>query len=110
MQVLINGKEYLLDGSDRLGIEKPVHIKFCQKDGDGKFVNGMTSEEILQMLIHRQQHMVNKDGSAENVETLLHLKQAHDCMLNRNRVKLVKNRLGDSKRNDISVQAKSAEG
>lgn len=109
MQVVSRGKEYLLTGSDREQSNDPVRIIFCHKTDQGVFINGMTSEEIMQMLIDRQQHFLDKDASSENIQTLLYLKKALDCMTNRNKGKMNSKRTnGDSARNGISVPAKSA--
>ena len=110
MQILQRGKEYLLSGSDRTGTEKPVHILFCHKDGEGRFINGMTSEEMLSMLIERQQFMLDRDPSAENIQTLLYLKKALDCMTQRNTVKMQKKKNNEDSRHGVSVQVGSAKG
>lgn len=109
MQILSRGTEYLLFGSDREESGKPVHIQFCHKNSMGQFVNGMTSEEMMQMMIDRQQHLVEKDTCTENIQTLLYLKQAADCMNQRNLNKMKKKK-NESTGNGVSVQAKGPTG
>lgn len=110
MQILKRGTEYLLGGSDRVGAEKPLYLKFCHKNAEGAFVNGMTSEEVMEMMIDRQQFLIEKDSSAENIQALLNLRKALDCMKARNSNKMHKKKISDSARNGISLQAKSATG
>lgn len=106
MQVLVPGIEYLLDTSDKDPNAKPHHLKFCHKDSEGKFVHGLTTEEILKMLIHRYGKLVEKDASTDNIQTLLHLKRAHEAATNRNYNKLKRQRSAhDSTGNGIPVQA-----
>lgn len=104
IQVLKKGVEFLIDTSDRL-IKKPVHIVFCHKDVEGKFQNGVTSEDLLDMLISRHSMLADKDPSHENINTLLHLRQARDWMRTRNQLKMQKRKTNDHQGNGLSVPA-----
>lgn len=101
MRVLQVGVEYTLDTSDKPD-PKEFHVKFCHKSGDGSFVNGITSEEVMKMMINRYQHLVHKDPSTENIQALLFLKRAYEAINSRNFTK-IKNRNG-YQGNGVSVQ------
>jgi hypothetical protein len=109
MQVLIPGVEYLLDTSDKPD-PKNFHFTFCHKNGEGKFVNGNTSEEVMKMMINRYQFLVQKDSSTENIQTLLFLKRAYESMSSRNFNKIKNRQNNGHQSNGVSVPAASSEG
>jgi len=102
MQILRPGIEYLLDTSHKPTPEG-FHVTFCHKDVEGRFVNGITSEEVMKMMVNRYQHLVNKDPSTENIQALLFMKRAYEAITSRNYNK-IKNR-NEHSGNGVSVQA-----
>lgn len=107
IQVLKKGTEYLVDTSDRAA-KKTIHIVFCHKDNFGIFQHGVTSEGILQMMISRYQHLIEKDDSTENIRALLFLRQALEAVQNRNFNKL--KRRNDSSGDGLSVSSGGESG
>lgn len=105
------GKEYLLDTSQTKHDSSVLfRVVFCHKDDGGHFIHGVTSEEILKMMIARYVALVEKDSSTENVRALLHLRQAYQAISDRNFSKVKRKARNDSSGNDISVQAAGSKG
>lgn len=102
MQVLRPGIEYLVDTSDRTPAAKPVHIMFCHKDIEERFIDGHMHEELLKMLVDRFVYLVNKKSSLSNIRTLQYLRAAYESCQQRNSDKL-KRRDGGSG-NGLPVQ------
>lgn len=71
MEIVTQGKEYQLKTVDG----KWLRVVFYHKDKDDK-CDGVTSEEVLEMLINRHSHMAITSPSEENINTVTHLKQA----------------------------------
>lgn len=73
MEIVSQAKEYQLQTVKK----KWVRIVFYHKDNAGEFVDGLTTEEILGMLIDRQANFVKSTtNDDENLNALTHLKQA----------------------------------
>lgn len=65
------GYHYVLETAEK---EKAVDIYFC-KNVDGKFIDGITNEEIVDLLIARLTFMVKRRPSQENMNALTHAQQ-----------------------------------
>lgn len=51
-----------------------IHLPFFHKDGD-VFIDGITLEELVKVLIDRQRVFLRKSDSTENLNILSHLQQ-----------------------------------
>ena len=102
MQIIKPGVHYLAAGTNDFTQE----ILFCHKDENGKFVEGLTNEGLMDVLIHRFNHLVSKNDLPSNMQILVFLKQARMQMSQRNKEKLNYRRAhNDSSRAGLSVQA-----
>jgi hypothetical protein len=73
MEIVQKAKEYQLQTIDK----KWVRIIFYHKDSSGNFVDGLTTEEVLGMLIDRQANFVKSTiNDDDNMNALTHMKQA----------------------------------
>lgn len=94
MEVLEAGKRYVVKDSEG----KEIIISFFHKDTSGKPVHGIMSEDLMEVLIHRQSYFVvdlNR-ASMNNINILTHLKQAFGFMKTRNFAKLLKRKKVDN--------------
>lgn len=106
MQAVLKGREYLLETSNTKHDETDLFkVLFCHKDTAGRFIHGVTSEEILKMMVDRYKYLVEKDGSTENIRALLHLQQAYQAITDRNYSRIKKKNRNDLSGNGLSVQA-----
>jgi len=103
MRVIKPGERYELYTAEGVPV---IELIFCKTE-NGKFVDGLTNEEILEVLINRMSHLVKIKPTTENMNTLLHLNQVKNWMNVRNFKKLNNQREYDNGRKGISVQAKS---
>lgn len=102
MQVIKAGVHYVAAGTNNYTQD----ILFCHKDENGKFVEGLTNEGLMDVLIHRFNHLVSKNDLPCNMQILVFLKQARMQMNQRNKEKLNYRRIhNDSSRTGIPVQA-----
>lgn len=102
MKVIIPGERYGI--STAQGVEV-LELIFCKSE-NGEFIDGLTNEEILQVLIHRMECMVKDKPSQENMNILTHLNQSKGWMNVRN-LKKLQNRKNDNRRAGIPVQTQS---
>ncbi len=70
MIVIKEGVEYQLKTVN----ESFIHLPFFHKD-KGEFVDGITLEEVLKVLIDRQRVFLKKSDTSENLNILSHLQQ-----------------------------------
>jgi hypothetical protein len=102
IQILKKGVEYLVDTTNRAAKET-LYIRFCHKDATTSlFINGVTSEGLMQVLIDRYNTLVQKDNSPQNVQTLLFLRHAYDSVKSRKALKRLVN--DDHKTTGVAVQ------
>lgn len=84
MEVIQEGKEYQLQTVQK----KWVRVLFYHKQND-QFVDGLTTEELLEMLINRQAGFSKTTShDDDNLNALTHLKQALMFLKNRTNRKL----------------------
>lgn len=62
--------------------EKEVMLNFCHKD-DGKFIHGVTDEELIEVLISRYQRHTVREESRENYQIISLLNTIRYAMKNR---------------------------
>lgn len=111
MLAVLKGREYLLETSNTKNDSADLfQIKFCHKNEIGQFVHGVTSEEVLKMMVERYKYLVDKDGSTENIRALLHLQQAYQAITDRNYNRIKKKNRNDQPRNGIPVQTPGSKG
>lgn len=101
MRVIIPGEKYAI--STAQGVEV-LDLIFCKSE-NGEFVDGLTNEEILHVLIHRMECMVKDKPSQENMNILTHLNQAKGWLTIRNNNKLKNRKQNDNRRPGIHFQA-----
>jgi carboxypeptidase C (cathepsin A) len=67
-----------------------VDLTFFHKSKEGNYIDGITSEDLLEVLVSRVRHFTVDQGkdSEENLKSLIHLKQALQWMRQRNYKKL----------------------
>ena len=84
MIVLEKGIKYITEGSQGFSSE----IVFTHRDSSGKFVKGVTNEDLIKILIDRLSHQnsISRDGDTFNA--VLHLQQAKQFLDVRNDKKL----------------------
>lgn len=82
-----------------------VDIIFCKME-NGEFWDGITNEELVEVLIHRMSFMVQQKPSQENMNALTHLRQTKQWMNVRN-LKKIQNRKNDNAGTGIQLQVKS---
>jgi hypothetical protein len=85
-----------------------LDIIFCKNEG-GQFYDGITNEEILEILMHRVDHFATLKPSQENMNVLTHLMQAKKWMSVRNFKKIQNRKSNDDRRNGVHLQAKSGQ-
>lgn len=102
MEIVKAGIHYVANGTNGYNLD----IHFCHKDKDGKFVEGITNEELANILYHRFRTLVEKQDSKENVQCLVHAREIIAQLKERHKNKLQK-KTNDNSRNGISVQASS---
>lgn len=66
---------------------KEVELIFCHKDKDKKFINGITDEELVRVLVDRYEHHLYRDESHTNINVMTLLKQILGFMFKRIRNK-----------------------
>jgi hypothetical protein len=101
MRVVIPGERYAISTAQNVEV---LELIFCKSE-NGKFIDGLTNEEVLEVLIHRMECMVKEKPSQENMNTLTHLNQAKGWLNIRNLNKLKKQRSNDNRRTGIHFQA-----
>ena len=101
MQVIKPGTQYDIDTSNGAY----VRITFCHKDEAGQFVHGITNEDLLTVLVDRMLHLVNRNDCQDNIQALLFIKQARQCLVNRNNKKILKRKHDDISANGSEVSA-----
>jgi hypothetical protein len=105
MRVIEPGKRYEVHTAQGVPV---FDVIFCGMDANG-FVDGITNEELVEVLIQRMEYLVTRKPSTENMNTLLHLKQAMSWMHVRNDNKLKKRKGNDSSGIGLHVQAESGQ-
>lgn len=82
MEIVDAGKRYIVKQTNG----NPLELIFCHKDETGKFVNGVTTEDLLEVLIARQMYFTRdlEHTSAHNLNILSHLQQALHSAKRRN--------------------------
>lgn len=103
MKVIEEGQRYEAHTANGVPV---FDIIFCKLE-NGEFVDGITNEELVEILIDRMVFLVKKKPSQENINTLTHLRQVKQWMNVRNFKKLNNNRNNDSRGNGLHFQAKS---
>jgi gamma-glutamyl-gamma-aminobutyrate hydrolase PuuD len=98
MEIIKKGIHYIATGSNNHSTE----IKFCHKDENGNFVDGITNEEFVNILINRLQHLTDLKDSVENIECLLFARQLKSHLLERYKNKQKKKY--DNSRDGVSLQ------
>lgn len=58
---------------------EPVDLVFCHNK-DGEFQDGLTSEEIIKVLVDRHKGFIEKADTTENLNVYTFLKQAQTWM------------------------------
>ena len=96
MTEYVKGVEYGIQTTDN----KEIIVQFCHKV-DGVFKDGLTDEEILDMLIARYYNHMNREESGDNVSVYTHLRQAKMHMIKRKKGKIKKSTDGIDKGNGI---------
>lgn len=84
MRVIEDGQRYEAQTANGVGV---FDVIFCKSE-NGEFVDGLTNEELVEILIHRMEFLVKKKPSQENINTLTHLRQSKSWMHVRNFNKL----------------------
>ena len=82
-----------------------LDIIFCKKEGE-EFLDGITNEELLNILIHRAEYFVRLKPSQENMNVLTHLNQVQKWMSVRNFKKIQKRNSNDNTANGLQLQTK----
>ena len=72
MEVIKPGVHYTVTTTDG----KQINLVFCHRDENKTFIDGVTSEDILGVLLDRYRHFSGTVDSPENINTFLHLRQA----------------------------------
>jgi hypothetical protein len=89
---------------------KAFDIVFC-RNKDGRFVDGVTNEELVNILVARMHHMVKQKPTQENMNALTHAQQTKQWIHTRSYNKQVhkrKNTLPNvNKGNGIQLPVKS---
>jgi hypothetical protein len=87
INVIEPGKKFQI--TDSAGNQ--LDIVFCHKDKDGAFVHGITTEDLMDVLVSRARHFTIDKGrdTQENLNELTHLKQAQQWGRQRNHKKKV---------------------
>ena len=87
MNVVEPGKIYTVFTAEG----KPVEIVFCH-NRDGAFQDGITSEELIKVLVDRHRGFMEIADSTENLNVFTHLKQAQTWMAQRTLKKWQRNK------------------
>lgn len=69
-----------------------IDIIFCRKDESGKWQDGITSEELMNILENRMTSMVEKKPTTENMNALTHIRQSKMWIHARNYKKISNNK------------------
>lgn len=85
MEVIEPAKTYVIKDSQG----KEIVITFCHRNSEGAFIHGIMSEDLMEVLIHRQEFFVigMERASTHNINILTFLKQAFHNMRQRNFLK-----------------------
>lgn len=102
MEIVKKGIHYIANGTNGHSLE----VVFCHKDETGKFVNGLTNEEMIDIMINRFVHLVEKASSEENIQCLLLTRQIKAGLQTRNKNKL-KRKEDENTRSSLPVQVTS---
>lgn len=103
MRVIEEGQRYEAHTANGVPV---FDVIFCKME-NGEFQDGITNEELVEILIHRMTSLVKKKPSQENINSLTHLRQVKQWMNVRN-FKKIENRKGnDSRGTNLHVQSKS---
>lgn len=90
---------------------KEIPLQFCHRNSEKKFVDGVTDEELVDVLMDRYDHHLFRDDSEQNMKVITFLREIKRLLIQRTKLKsqVVKTHVvdGDSKRNDIRLQARS---
>lgn len=99
------GKRYTLQTAQGMDV---IDIVFAHKV-DGKFVDGITNEELINILEHRVKQLVKTHMTTENLNTLTHIQQAKSWMNARNyqKLKTRKDKKYDDSGHGIQFQTES---
>lgn len=106
MKVIEQGYRYEVETANKM---PAFDIVFC-RNANGEFQDGITNEELINIMIDRMRCMVKKNQSQENMNTLTHLQQAKEWLEKRRFGKLIKRKnetKNDIAGNGILVPAKS---
>lgn len=98
MQLVKKGIHFIAEGSNAFVMD----IMFCHKNDDGKFVDGLTNEEMVDVMIARFQHLVEKFNSTENINCLHLARKMKVELQERNKLK-IKRKSDDNSRNSVPV-------
>jgi hypothetical protein len=82
MEIVEAGTRYRIKSANG----EDVDIIFCHSK-DGAFVDGITSEELLKVLLNRHRFFALKVESVENINVWTHLDQAAHWLARRTSVK-----------------------
>lgn len=89
-----------------------VTIAFCRKD-EGRFVDGITNEELIELLVSRLTYLVKQKPTEFNMNALTHAQQAKQWIHTRSYQKNLKkkrNIFPDARRrNDIQIPVKGGQ-
>lgn len=104
MDTIKEGVHYALTTTDG----KKVQIIFCHRDDSSQFIDGITSEDLIKVLVDRYRVFSNKVDTPENINTFLHMRQAlHFAQLRKKKKLERKASENGHSGNHISVQVKS---
>lgn len=99
------GKIYTLQTAQDYDV---IDIVFCGKDADGTFVDGITNEELVNILEHRLSYLVTIKPTTENMNALTHIRQTKNWLHTRNYQKIQRQRENGKQhagpRNGVHVQ------
>lgn len=84
MIVLVKGVKYVTEGSQGFSQE----LVFTHRDSSGKFVKGVTNEDLIKILIDRLSHQNSISRDGDTFSAVLHLQQAKQFLDVRNDKKL----------------------
>lgn len=82
MEVVAPGTRYKV----RTANGQDVELVFCHTS-EGGFIDGITSEELLKVLVHRHRGFAMKVETTENINVWTHLQQAQTWLSQRTIVK-----------------------
>ena len=100
MEILKPGIHYVAVGTNGFSSE----IIFCHKDQNGKFVDGITNEELVKILHNRLIFLSEKQASKINFDCLEKIRELNVLFNIRHQEKLKNRKNNVSSRNDLSVQ------